>query len=249
MDEIGAAIGIICKAPRAGASKTRLIPILGPDQAAQASGCFLRDLAATIRSLPPAMAARGFMVFAPADAEAELRRLMPPEFGAMCQHHAGLGAVLSHASAGLLAQGHDCVLLVNGDSPTLPASLLAEAIAALRQPGERVVFGPAIDGGYYLIGLKQAHPSLFADIDWSTPQVLAQSLQRAAAIGLPAVLLPTWYDVDDGADLDWLLAEIGGQSLPFLDRPGSPATATRALLAGIFPRPGVCRHTAVCQTP
>ena len=49
MDDIGAAIGIICKAPRAGASKTRLIPILGPDQAAQASGCFLRDLAATIR--------------------------------------------------------------------------------------------------------------------------------------------------------------------------------------------------------
>ena len=241
MNENSAAIGIICKAPRAGASKTRLIPILGAAQAAQASRCFLRDLAATIRSLPPAVGARGFMVFAPANAEAELRSFMPPEFGAMCQHHAGLGEVLSHASAGLLAQGHDGVLLVNGDSPTLPSSLLAEAIAVLRQPGERVVFGPAVDGGYYLIGLKQAHPRLFADIDWSTPQVLAQSLQRAAAIGLPAVLLPKWYDVDDGPDLDWLLAEISGQSLPFLDRPGARATATRALLAGIFP------HLAICQ--
>ena len=237
------AIGIICKAPRAGTSKTRLIPILGPDRAAQASRCFLRDIAATIQSLPPGLAARGFMVFAPANAEAELRRFMPPEFGAMCQHHAGLGEVLLHASAGLLAQGHDGVLLVNGDSPTLPASLLAEAVTILRQPGDRVVFGPAVDGGYYLVGLKQAHRQLFADIDWSTPQVLAQSLQRAAVIGLPAVLLTKWYDVDDGTDLDWLLAEISGQSLPFLDRPGSPATATRALFSQICPR------LAVCQIP
>ena len=237
------AIGIICKAPRVGASKTRLIPLLGADRAAQLSGCFLRDIAATIQSLPPATATRGFMVFAPADAEAELRRFMPGEFGAMCQHHAGLGEVLFRASADLLAAGHDCVLLVNGDSPTLPASLLAEAVAALRQPGDRAVFGPAVDGGYYLIGLKQAHRHLFEDIAWSTSTVLAQSLLRAASLGLPTVLLPKWYDVDDGLHLDWLLAEMIGQTLPFLDRPGSRAMATRALVARIYP------HLAVCQTP
>ena len=238
-----AAIGIICKAPRVGASKTRLIPLLGAERAAQLSGCFLRDIAATIQSLPPATATRGFMVFAPADAEAELRDLMPGEFGAMCQHHAGLGEVLFHASADLLAAGHDCVLLVNGDSPTLPASLLAEAVAALRQPGDRAVFGPAVDGGYYLIGLKQAHRHLFEDIAWSTSTVLAQSLLRAAALGLPTVLLPKWYDVDDGLHLDWLLAEMIGQTLPFLDRPGSRATATRALVARIYP------HLAVSPAP
>ena len=236
-----AAIGIICKAPRVGASKTRLIPLLGPDQAARLSGCFLRDIAATIQSLPPAAATRGFMVFAPADAEAELRRFMPGEFGAMCQHHAGLGEVLFHASADLLAAGHDCVLLVNGDSPTLPASLLAEAVAALRQPGDRAVFGPAVDGGYYLIGLKQAHRHLFEDIAWSTPEVLAKSLQRAAAIGLQALLLSQWYDVDDAQSLSWLQAELDGQSLPFLDQKGSDAPATRKLLAQIFPRVTACQ--------
>ena len=53
--------------------------------------------------------------------------------------------------------GHDCVLLVNGDSPTLPPRLLVQAIETLREPGDRMVLGPASDGGYYLIGLKHPH--------------------------------------------------------------------------------------------
>ena len=235
----GAAIGIICKAPRAGKSKTRLIPALGPDLAARLSGCFLRDMAATIDGLPPGVGARGYAIYAPADAEAELRALMPPGFGFLFHGDGDLGHVLGGATRNLLALGHDCVLLVNSDSPTLPPALLEQAAAALREAGDRVVFGPATDGGYYLVGLKAAHARLFADIAWSTGDVLAQSLARAAEIGLPARLLDPWYDVDDFDSLAMLRAEIAGHA-PACARGlrGGTAAATRALLAS----PEAMRH-------
>ncbi len=72
--------------------------------------------------------------------------------------------MLLGATEHLLGLGHDAVVLLNGDSPTLPPLTIAAAMATLRQPGDRAVFGPASDGGYYLIGLKRAHAALFHDI-------------------------------------------------------------------------------------
>lgn len=228
----GAAIGIICKAPRAGKSKTRLIPVLGPDLAARLSGCFVRDIAATIVTLPSRVKAFGYAIYAPVDAEAELRALLPPGFDFLFHGDGDLGHVLIGATRSLLALGHDCVLLVNSDSPTLPPALLEQAAAALRQEGDRVVFGPATDGGYYLVGLKVAHARLFSDIAWSTSDVLAQSVARAAEIGLAVHLLDPWYDVDDFDSLAMLRAEIAG-SAPACARglQSGAAKATRALLA------------------
>ena len=130
------------------------------------------------------------------------------------------------------------MLLVNSDSPTLPPALLEQAASALRAGGDRVVFGPATDGGYYLVGLKAAHPRLFAGIAWSTGDVLARSLARAAEIGLSAHLLDPWYDVDDFDSLAILRAEIAGHA-PACARGlrGGPAAATRALLASPEARP------------
>jgi hypothetical protein len=98
--------------------------------------------------------------------------------------------------------------LINSDSPTLPPAVLQAAIEALRAPGDRIVLGPADDGGYYLIGLKHAHRRLFQDIAWSTPTVLASTLDRAREIGLESTLLPSWYDVDDSASLRRLCQEL-----------------------------------------
>ncbi|MEO6726584.1 MAG: DUF2064 domain-containing protein, partial [Blastocatellia bacterium] len=95
----------------------------------------------------------------------------------------------------------------DSDSPTLPTAWLARAARALTAPGDRVVLGPAADGGYYLIGLKQAHRHLFTDVAWSTARVLEQTMQRAAEISLEVELLPTWYDVDDAASLAELCEE------------------------------------------
>jgi len=230
-----AAIGIMCKAPRAGAVKTRLVPLLGPRRAAELSACFLRDVAATIAALPNACGAHGYAMFTPCDAEEAMRAIMPPGFGFLFQGGTDIGRALSGAARSLLALGHRCVLLVNSDSPTLPPGLLEEAIRLLDAPGDRVVFGPATDGGYYLVGLKVAHARLFEDVPWSTADALSRSLERASEIGLPSKLLTPWYDVDDAESLAHLRDELAGRQLPFLATGlrGGDASATRRLLAAI----------------
>ena len=128
----GAAIGIICKAPQPGRSKTRLAAAIGVAAASELSACFLRDVAAAIEAVPEALGRRGYGVYAPAGAEDIMRQLLPAEFGLLLQAGDDLGHVLIGATRALLLAGHDCVLLVNGDSPTLPPRLLAQAIEALR---------------------------------------------------------------------------------------------------------------------
>ncbi len=229
MTVISAAIGIMCKAPKPGQTKTRLAATLGAYAAAELSACFLRDVAATIEAVPEQIGRRGYAVYAPAGAEQVMRALFPPTFGLLLQAGDDFGQVLFDAARGLLAAGHDCVLLVNGDSPTLPPSFLGEAIELLRRPADCMVLGPATDGGYYLIGLKQAHQRLFADIVWGTGSVAQRTRERASEIGLPITELPDWYDIDDAESFDWLTAELAGRSERF--RNGGPALATRAYLA------------------
>jgi uncharacterized protein len=230
-----AALGIMCKAPRTGAVKTRLARLLGAENAAALSACFLRDVAAAIEEVPCAIGRKGYAVYAPAGTETELMEIVPPSFGLVLQADRNFGVVLLSAARHLLQDGHDCAILINSDSPTLPSSLLRQAIEALRGGGDRVVLGPASDGGYYLIGLKTAHPNLFRDIAWSTADVLRQTLGRAQEIGLPAIMLPEWYDVDDAATFACLQAELAGRAPPFAapGLSGGRAEATRRFLAAL----------------
>ena len=239
MTRRGPAIGIMSKAPRVGASKTRLIPALGAQSASDLSAAFLADLGDMVADVAARHDGRGYAVFAPLDGEADCARLFPADFGFLPMVGDDFGRVLFGAGRDLLAAGHACVLLVNGDSPTLPAAFLEQAVAILQAPGERAVFGQALDGGYYLIGTKALHPALFTDIAWSTSVVLEQSLARAQAIGLPTALLPAWYDVDDRDGLGLLAQEFAGCVPPGLDRLGSTARRTRALLTELAHHVGV----------
>jgi rSAM/selenodomain-associated transferase 1 len=229
MNALTAAIGVMCKAPQPGRTKTRLAAAIGPAAAADLSACFVRDVAAAIEEVPTEIGRYGYAIYAPAGGESALRELLPPGFGLMLQVGDDLGMALSGATEALLAMGHDCVLLVNGDSPTLPPSFLSRAIASLRQQGDRMVLGPAADGGYFLIGLKHPHRHLFTNIAWGTDSVAESTRQRAAEIGLSVTELPEWYDIDDAQTLGWLKAELAGGTERF--RGGGRATATRAFLA------------------
>jgi rSAM/selenodomain-associated transferase 1 len=231
-----AAIGIMCKAPKPGGTKSRLAATIGPEAAARLSGCFLQDVAAAIEAMPNQIGRRGYGVYAPAGLESAIEHLFPSSFGLLLQVNADFGNVLFGAMRDLLAADHDCVLLINGDSPTLPTSFLVQAIDTLRRPGDRLVLGPASDGGYYLVGLKHPHRELFANIQWGTETVAQTTLERAAEIALKATLLPEWYDVDDLETLGWLRDELAGTSARF--RGGGPAMATRAFLAAM---PGASR--------
>ena len=223
----------MCKAPQPGHAKTRLAKAIGAAAASELSACFLRDVAAVIETVPEALGRRGYGVYAPAGTEQVLRALFPDKFGLLLQAGENLGDALFGATRTLLRSGHDCVLLVNGDSPTLPSHFLVQAIEALRNPGDRMILGPASDGGYYLIGLKHPHKELFTQIEWGTASVFRQTCERAAEIGLATTLLPEWYDIDDIETLRWLRVELAGRSTQF--HGGGPASATRAFLAAAPP--------------
>ncbi|QLH38652.1 MAG: TIGR04282 family arsenosugar biosynthesis glycosyltransferase [Defluviicoccus sp.] len=204
------ALAIMCKAPADGSCKTRLCPPLSAGEAAGLSRCFIADVVAVIDAVSPRS---GVAVYTPADARAAFDDLLPASFRMLAQRGADLSQRLLHATEDLLSWGFRGVCLINSDSPTLPAAVLRAAMAALSQPGNRIVLGPAIDGGYYLIGLKQLEPALFQDISWSTSHVLAETLTRAAGLA-PVEMLPLWYDVDDAGTLQLLLQELFGAGNP-----------------------------------
>jgi rSAM/selenodomain-associated transferase 1 len=229
-----AGLGIMCKAPRPGRSKTRLSQVIGPDHAAALSGCFLKDVASVVAAVAQTHSGKGYGIYAPAGSEAEVRAYLPPTFGLVLQDARNFGMALRNGARHLLqVSGHGCAILINSDSPSLPPGLLAAAVEALRRDGDRVVLGPATDGGYTLIGIKRDHPALFEDIPWSTPEVLGLTVERAKSIDVDVETLPTWYDVDDADTFSLLLDEIAGLRPSFgVDgMTAGPATATRAYLA------------------
>jgi uncharacterized protein len=200
------AIAVMAKAPRVGEVKTRLVPPLSLEEAAELSGCFLKDIAENILAAAEAAPIHGHVAYSPAGSQALFGSLLPPAIALLPPRRSGLGNSLCDAAADLLAAGYGAVCLVNADSPTLPTAVLVEAAQAMLRPGDRVVLGPASDGGYYLIGLKRPHRRLFEDIAWSTATVMAETRARAAGLGLDTGLLPGWYDVDDLAALRLLIA-------------------------------------------
>jgi len=227
-------IAVMAKASVARRTKTRLVPPLTFDQAAECNTAFLRDIADNILATSTKASIAGYVAYGPPDARRFFEENVPREIALIEASYPSLGDCLDHAIAQLLARGHRAAVVVNSDSPTLPTSLLVETAELLGRSGERAVLGPALDGGYYLLGVKARHHRLLEDIAWSTPRVTQQTLERAAELRLPVHMLPTWYDVDDVATLKMLLRELfDGQ--PFA-ADVSPARAhhTRALMQSLL---------------
>jgi glycosyltransferase A (GT-A) superfamily protein (DUF2064 family) len=147
----------------------------------------------------PHPTAATYLYGAPPDALDELRALAPAGVEVRAQRGADLFARLAACFAELLAAGHDRVVVRNTDSPDLPAERIDAALAACAP--RRVVLGPDFGGGYYLIGLAQSVPDVFALGPGAASEVLARTRARAAALGLEVVLLPPERDVDTFADL------------------------------------------------
>jgi rSAM/selenodomain-associated transferase 1 len=229
------ALAVMVKAPRSGEVKTRLVPPLCAEEASHLSACFVKDIVANLLAVSASVPVDCYAAYSPAGSEALFRDFLPRQIRMLPPRSIGLANSLPDTVEDLIAAGYEGACLVNADSPTLPASLLAEAITSLRAAGDRVVLGPATDGGYYLIGLKQPHRQLFHDIAWSTERVYRQTAERAASIGLELVTLPAWYDVDDAASLDLLCRELlDGQRPPQCIRDGYAASQTRDYLRGLL---------------
>lgn len=146
--------------------------------------------------------------YTPAGAEHYFDNIVNENHRLLLQRGESFGDKLYNALADLLAEGFESAAIMDADSPTLPPAYLAEAFSELSRPGDRVVLGPAADGGYYLIGIKRPHRVLFDRITWSTERVLEETLERAREIDLEAVLLPEWYDVDSVAEFERLKRDV-----------------------------------------
>jgi hypothetical protein len=231
------ALGIMCMAPSV-VSKTRLSPPLSRDEVLSLSRCFIADLANLIDSLAPELDVRGFVLSTPVDAQGAFEGLLPAGFGLLAQRGEDPREYCANAIDDLLAQGCAGACLLKADSPTLPAGVLEAAVAELRRPGERVVLGPTLDGGYYLVGVTRPVPELFRAIPWSTGRALTDTETRASELGLAVERLPAWYDVDDGVALAWLVEELLGDGTPPIANGlrGSPAPRTRDYLSALAGR-------------
>jgi uncharacterized protein len=251
MSERLCAVAIMAKASVAGTVKTRLVPPLTPEEAAMLNTCCLVDIAANIVAAAAQAPVQGFVVYDPLGSERFFQDLLPDGFKLLPPKEPTLGRSLLHALRDLLAAGYASVCLVNADSPTLPTDLLVRAVRSLAEPGDRVVLGPAADGGYYLIGLKRFHPHLFEAIDWSTERVYRQTIMRADEIGLPVASLPEWYDVDDTATLALLAAELlaGSDAAAKVYRGGYAAPSTTAFLARLAATNGGVRRILADASP
>ena len=222
------AFAVMTKVPRAGRVKTRLTPPLTAQEAASLNVCFLRDTTAAIASIVREDVARGIAVYTPVGAESAYDAILPEEFELLPQRGDALGERLAFATEDLLSLGFESICLLDSDSPTVPPRAFLEAARILSQQTESVVIGPSDDGGYYLIGLKKLHWTLFEDIQWSTERVLDQTIERAQKIDLEVHLLPAWYDVDNALTLRRLCREL----LMFNESASDayPAPVTRAYL-------------------
>jgi rSAM/selenodomain-associated transferase 1 len=191
------AIAILAKAPVPGYAKTRLIPALGAGEAAALHG---RLLHAAVRTALAAGIGPVTLWCAPDSDD--------PEFAA-CRRHGPLALALQpdgDLGTRMLAAFDPArpTLIIGSDCPALTAAHLHKAAAALA--AHDAVLIPAEDGGYVLIGLCRAVPSLFREIAWSTPQVLPATRDRLRSAGLTWQEMPQLWDVDCPADLARLAA-------------------------------------------
>lgn len=219
-------LGLMCKPPRPGTSKTRLAASVGHEAAAALSRAFLLDCAAACRRAAAAQGLATTAFYRPADAHEEMKTLLGPGWLPQFCDHGDLGATMLAALAALLRNTPAGAMIMGADIPLITPAEIAAAAQVLRQGHARsVVIIPSVDGGYSLIGTgcAEAAAPLFAPLLWSTPDVLSQTLARAEAAGLEVTLMTPQRDIDDQEDLDWLRTTLPERK--------EGAEATRAALA------------------
>ena len=203
---LDAALVIFAKAPIPGQVKTRLCPPLTFDEAATLHGSFVLDMlertkvAAAKLKLP----LDRYLACSPSSGQVFFK-IMEERHGVKLLDQVGddLGARMRQALDTLFVRGYGRVLVVGTDMPTLPLDHFKQALELLET--HDLVLGPSLDGGYYLIGLRQPAPELFAGIPWSSERVLELTQEKATSVGLKASAIAPWRDVDTIDDLKALI--------------------------------------------
>jgi rSAM/selenodomain-associated transferase 1 len=198
----GRVLVIMAKAPRPGGVKTRLAPSLSVEAVIGFYCCLLRDTLALAQSLGDVSVA----IMCPDSDVNELAKLAGNHASVVAQKGEGLAAGLTSVFAHFASERHRRVIAFNSDSPHLPRSVLEGAFERLA--ADDVVVGPTHDGGYYLVGAKAAHPTLFAGDGMGTSTALERLLSRARGLELSVGFVDPFYDIDVVDDLARLAEEL-----------------------------------------
>ena len=193
---------IMAKAPRPGGVKTRLSPAIPVEAVTDLYRCLLNDTLTLAHSLPGVKVA----IMCPAADVNELAHLLGNACIIVAQQGSGLAAGLTSVFAQFAASKRERVIAFNSDSPHLPPSVLAGAFETLT--AHDLVVGPTHDGGYYLVGAKASHATLFNGDGMGTNSALDGLLARVRNLGLSVGFAPPFYDIDVESDLSRLAAEL-----------------------------------------
>jgi rSAM/selenodomain-associated transferase 1 len=207
MIDLPVTVIVIAKEPVPGRVKTRLTPPFTPEQAASLAEAALTD---TLDAVAAAPVARRVLALAGTPGP-----WLPPGFEVIAQRGGGLDERLAAAfDDAALNDGHAGgrrpMLLIGMDTPQVTPELLAEAARPLVSRVADAVFGPAADGGYWLLGLRAPDPSLLLGVPMSRPDTGSAQLARLAAGGLRVAMLPELTDVDDARDAERIASQIPG---------------------------------------
>ncbi|MBI2841568.1 MAG: TIGR04282 family arsenosugar biosynthesis glycosyltransferase [Acidobacteria bacterium] len=206
------ALLVFAKAPVPGTVKTRLCPPLTPKNAALLYRAMLRD---TTR-IAGASGCDTFFCYSPRGSKAMLRRVIGDQ-QFIWQGTGDLGARLARCFQRALGVGYRKVIAIGADSPTLPVERITAAARELDRAD--LVVGPAVDGGYYLIGLSRWAPDVFRAIPWSTGDVLSRTIARARTRRIRWSVLDPLHDVDQPSDLLIVISEIRkGLDIPHTEK-------------------------------
>jgi glycosyltransferase A (GT-A) superfamily protein (DUF2064 family) len=198
-------LGIFGTQPGPDHVQTPLEAELGPEAAAALNEAMLFDVLELWDS-PGVLAPGGrkVLVYGPGTDEVGhwFDTRVPAGFALQPQQGSDPGGRLAAFFAGEFEDGAGRVVALVGEAPTLDPSFVLGAFLAL--DGRDIVLGPTTSGGYYLVGCRQKVPPIFDAIDWGSPDVLAQTIDRLDGTGLTVAVLPPWYSVDRQASVRML---------------------------------------------
>jgi rSAM/selenodomain-associated transferase 1 len=193
------ALVIMAKAPKPGESKTRLVPPLSFEEAAELARALLLDQLENVSSFT---GAHLFIAFTPEATAGFFQPFTAYGYSCFSQQGHSLGERMGHAFEHLFDCGFRQVVLIGSDLPALPLEFFDRTYAVLEKGPSEAVLGPAHDGGYYLIGMSRRIPSIFEGITWSRADVLSRTTEKLAGLGVKYELLPLWHDIDTAEDLE-----------------------------------------------
>lgn len=189
---------VFAKAPIPGKAKTRLIPALGAEGAAELAQRMLID---TCRTAASVLLAETELCITPAPGHPEWEARLPPRMTLTDQGDGDLGQRLARAAERVTQEG-DRVILIGTDCPQLTRRRLHDACREL--DAHDAIIHPTLDGGYALLGLKSFDASIFEGIGWSGPDVARETMARIRALGWSLHLGATLRDIDEPEDLPHL---------------------------------------------